>query len=291
LIKAFNPDKVYVQFPSAQLPYLEHVFKTMPNKQWYLNFHGHDILKHFEVDEQYSYTKLLNSPGLQRFQAFARNQSITLTACSQWLANRVEQVFNKKCNVIYNAIEFDFFSKKVERTIEYPYLFSYGRIEEDKGFIMLIDAYINVLSSGINLPKLLIGGDGSLMNELTKRIPIKFKQQIEFLGRLTIEEIRSYGQHADSIWIPSLRETFGLVVLESIAMNPTVYASQVGGIPEAGSVFIKFFSPTVENLKESFVSSINESNKRSDKSDKLIQFLNMFGIEQMSSKYLTIDDN
>jgi glycosyltransferase involved in cell wall biosynthesis len=50
LIKAFNPDKVYVQFPSAQLPYLEHVYKTMPNKQWYLNFHGHDILKHFELN-------------------------------------------------------------------------------------------------------------------------------------------------------------------------------------------------------------------------------------------------
>ena len=287
LIKAFNPDKVYVQFPSAQLPYLEHVYKTIPNKQWYLNFHGHDILKHFEVDEQYSYTKLLNSANLQRLQAFAQNQSITLTACSQWLANRVEQVFSRSCLVIHNAVDLTAFSSYGERPIKDSYIFAFGRLEEHKGFQILINAYQKAISSLSNAPKLIIAGSGPFEKQLKTIVDLDYKDQILFVGKLVAKDLANYGHYAESIWIPSLREPFGIAVLEALAMNPNVYASNVGGIPEAGADYIQYFVPKVKDIELSLISS--ESNSFLCEIDETVKtYLYGFNVKKMTQNYLKV---
>jgi len=115
-----------------------------------------------------------------------------------------------------------------------------GRIEPIKGFDSLVEA-INRLkqknSSFYRRLKLLVIGGGTL-NDLNrspelKRIRNMIKKnslddKIIFLGSKKQDQLPGYYSAADALIVPSLYESFGLVVLEALACGTPVLLSRIG---------------------------------------------------------------
>lgn len=80
---------------------------------------------------------------------------------------------------------------------------------------------------------LMIAGDGPLFNEIKKIIlQIKCKKNIILLGQVPYGEISDYHNASDLYVLCSLRETFGLSLVEAMSCEKPVIASSIGGPKE-----------------------------------------------------------
>jgi D-inositol-3-phosphate glycosyltransferase len=105
-----------------------------------------------------------------------------------------------------------------------------GRIEPLKGIDKLLMA-MTYLKDKAKL--LVIGGDENSHHEIERLQRLSQELGIEdsviFLGRVKHEELPHFYNAADVCVIPSYYESFGLVMLESLACGTPVVATDVGG--------------------------------------------------------------
>lgn len=131
----------------------------------------------------------------------------------QWVAN--PQILN-------NPVDIDFF--KIGTSND-GYALAIGRLEAEKGFDLLIDALKKV--PGLELK---IVGSGSLENKLSKKIKsLGLTDRVRLLGEANREQIRILIQGCQFLVLPSKYETFGNVLLESMACGKPVVATKCGG--------------------------------------------------------------
>jgi glycosyltransferase involved in cell wall biosynthesis len=105
-----------------------------------------------------------------------------------------------------------------------------ARLEAEKGHRTLVEAWVDVAKS---VPKawLLIIGEGSERDALEAQAEaLGVSERIVFTGRR--EDVPAVTAALDVAVLPSYREAQGLSVLEAMALNRPVVASNVGGIPE-----------------------------------------------------------
>jgi glycosyltransferase involved in cell wall biosynthesis len=80
---------------------------------------------------------------------------------------------------------------------------------------------------------LLVCGTGRLLISLKKMVhDLKLDDKVIFKGRVPHGILPKYYALCDMCVVPSLFESFGLVVLEAMSMKKPVVATNVGGIPE-----------------------------------------------------------
>ncbi len=106
-----------------------------------------------------------------------------------------------------------------------------ARFHPEKGYFHLFDA-LPILKEKVKKSfKLLIGGRGQFEKEFRDYVTkINCDDVVRFMGfRKDIADLMSA---ADLFVLPSLAESFGLVLTESIYLGTPVVASRVGGIPE-----------------------------------------------------------
>jgi len=78
-----------------------------------------------------------------------------------------------------------------------------------------------------------IGGDGPLRKNLEKLCQqLGIKDQVKFLGQLTREQVLAEIRRCDAFVLPSLHETFGVVLIEALACGKPVIATMCGGPEE-----------------------------------------------------------
>lgn len=246
-------------------------------------FHGHDVLTY---DDGYS-----KDSDLYRNQKSLIGVSDKICACSNYLAKVVERVFSiRNVQYVYNGVDLSRFKILHSSPCEYQYVFSFGRLEAVKGFDLLIEAFAQL--NGYDNLHLLIAGDGSQRNNLSAQIQkLGLQDRIKLIGRKTPEEVVAYAQNAKVIVIPSLREAFGIVVLEAIAAKrPIVAIESSGGIPE---ILDDRFGILVPSSAEGLRSGIELVLTEGVKSDAscVEEYLNNFSIEKMVNHYLSLIDN
>jgi phosphatidylinositol alpha-1,6-mannosyltransferase len=114
-------------------------------------------------------------------------------------------------------------------------LLTVGRLISDepgKGVDGVIRALPAVLKAVPNLFYVVVGG-GSLQPQLEKLArESPTRDHILFIGKLRVEELKTYYSKADVFVMPSRQEGFGIVFLEAMAMGTPVIASNHGGVPE-----------------------------------------------------------
>jgi glycosyltransferase involved in cell wall biosynthesis len=96
-----------------------------------------------------------------------------------------------------------------------------GGMDERKNVVRLRDAVL-----GIPDATLVAVGDGPLRSEL------RASDRIRAIGRVPHEDVPAYMAAADVVALPSLVEPFGQVLLEAMAMERPVLATNVGGPAE-----------------------------------------------------------
>ena len=129
--------------------------------------------------------------------------------------------------VLFNGVEVDRFRDADPWPTDGPTVLFLGRHEERKGLRVLLEACSSLTGSG-SAAVLWIAGDGPETDSLQRRFPES--PTIRWLGVLTEEEKVRRLAAADVLCAPSLGgESFGMVLLEAMAANTLVVASDIDG--------------------------------------------------------------
>lgn len=111
-------------------------------------------------------------------------------------------------------------------------IFSLGSLIERKGFNYLIDAMHFVIKKRKDI-MCFIGGSGPLKKRLQQQINrLGLQEHVKLLGYIPDDQLALWMNAADLFVLPSLSESFGLVVLEAMAVGTPVVATVNGGSEE-----------------------------------------------------------
>jgi glycosyltransferase involved in cell wall biosynthesis len=113
-----------------------------------------------------------------------------------------------------------------------PRLISIGRLVEQKGQMLLVDAAARLRDQGRVFEIVLIGG-GTLRPALEKRIrDLQLGGHIILAGWMTGEQVRQEILASRALVLPSFAEGLPVVIMEALALRRPVVATYVAGIPE-----------------------------------------------------------
>jgi len=137
----------------------------------------------------------------------------------------------EKTTVIPNMIREDMFlPPELPRQSE-PFIFIWaGRFEHVKGIDLLLEA-THLLKQKINRTfRIRLAGKGSLRSELELHSEkLGLTREVEFLGRISREEMQQEMQGANCFVLPTRYEAFGVVLIEAMASGLPVIATRSGG--------------------------------------------------------------
>ncbi len=111
-------------------------------------------------------------------------------------------------------------------------ILSVARLVPVKGHATLIDAVHDLLSRGLSITLSVIG-DGPQRGLLERRVrELGIERSVAILGAVGQDDIRARYEEADIFCLPSAAEGLPIVLMEAMAMELPVVASQVMGVAE-----------------------------------------------------------
>jgi len=107
-----------------------------------------------------------------------------------------------------------------------------GRFEKQKGLIEFIDS-IPIINFNNPQIKFVIGGDGSLKDEVTRKLhELRLDDKVELLGWIPQKDLPQTIRKLKLLVMPSYSEGLPTIALEAMACGTPVLATPVGGIPD-----------------------------------------------------------
>jgi glycosyltransferase involved in cell wall biosynthesis len=144
----------------------------------------------------------------------------------------------RKCRLIHNGIDTERYRRQLDRNVgkrrlgipERSLLVgSVGRLSDEKGFDVLIQAAAQLIARGQDV-RLCIAGEGPARGKLERLIATTVCQErIRLLGH--IADPSEFYQALDVFALSSLTEGLPNCLLEAMALETPVVASRVGGVP------------------------------------------------------------
>lgn len=228
----------------------------------FIQVHGYDIIRKSAIE---------NPEQQQRFRTLANRHYILCNSqymhdmlVTHWSAPS-ERIFIKPCGIDIPTQTVQH-PPKSEVTILYL-----GRLIDFKGPDLTIRAFERACERGLN-GRLIIAGDGKLMpvcRELVENSP--YRDRITLTGAVTLEEGDQLRQQAD-IFTHHARdmphgavETFGVAIVEAMAVGLPVVTCPLGGIKETvigGETGIFFNSEDIEAQADALLQLANDHELR-----------------------------
>jgi colanic acid/amylovoran biosynthesis glycosyltransferase len=107
-----------------------------------------------------------------------------------------------------------------------------GRLNEQKGQLILLDAVRQLRDQGV-LFDLVLAGDGEMRAELEEQIGrYGLQERVRITGWISSEQVRHEIQAARAMVLPSFAEGLPVVIMEAMALERPVISTTVAGIPE-----------------------------------------------------------
>ena len=101
-----------------------------------------------------------------------------------------------------------------------------GRLSRDKNLLHLIEAYHQL---DVERKSLIFVGDGDLRQTLEERVDQLGVDSVYFFGFQNRRQIPKYYAISDLLVLPSVRETWGIVINEAMCFGlPVIVSNQVG---------------------------------------------------------------
>ncbi|TVR41488.1 MAG: glycosyltransferase family 4 protein [Bacteroidia bacterium] len=167
-----------------------------------------------------------------------------IVTVSKAAGNRILQIYPEaasKMSVIPNMTDTAFFSPAKEPSGD-QYQFSGSRpfrflcvtsLEEIKGIDILLTAFAGLNRKHDIDAELVIVGDGPLKKQLQRQCHgLGLDGRVTFTGFVQKKDLLPYFQMADAFVLPSLFESFGIVIIEAMSCGLPVVASRCGGPEE-----------------------------------------------------------
>ena len=185
-----------------------------------------------------------------------------IIGCSEYVTNTIREglpAVARSVETIYNGVDTGHFTCDLQKpelnNNGVKHLLYVGRISPEKGIHVLIKAFEKVLKSFPDVQLYILGHEarasmsfidpmqedemvtalepyyrGSYLAHLKSLVSTNISESVTFLGHIPHREILRHLHQADILVNPSIRETFGMSLIESMATGTPVVASQIGGM-------------------------------------------------------------
>ena len=153
--------------------------------------------------------------------SFGRSQLFRFTAHHDW----------KKIFVVHCGLEPEYFRYPAQSR-ESRNLVCVGRLNEQKGQLLLLDAARRLVDRGIVF-QLVLAGDGELRPTIEKLIEThKLHNHVRITGWISGDDVRNEILDARALVMPSFAEGLPVAIMEAMALRRPVIATYIAGIPE-----------------------------------------------------------
>ena len=160
--------------------------------------------------------------------SYCRSQLYRLVSVEHW--NKIQVV---RCGVDSSYFEVDSSSSAdEERTGDSDRFVCVGRLCEQKGQLLLVDAVGRLAEQGIKI-NLVLAGDGPLRAPIEARIAaLGLADQVTITGWVDTEQIQAQLAAARAMVLPSFAEGLPVVIMEALSLRRPVITTYIDGIPE-----------------------------------------------------------
>lgn len=287
-LKKINADIVHSHLENSDI--LVHYLNDL-KIPWVGTIHG---LKPQNLQNRYSLFSFLNFKK-NKVQNNALSEMSEIIFVSNWLSKFYlnNMLLANKSTVIYNGIKLSDFKRNSWKTLklkgDFNILFS-GGAKPFKGGDILIEALKKVMYE-IESIHLYIALDVPENHVLRKMVAdLGLEQNVTFSGFLPTNEYRTLLKSVDLFCMPSMKEAFGLVFLEAMAMGKPIIAANCGGVPEFVINGRNGFTmePNPEEVANAILYLYNNEKLRREISRNNLQDVKKFDWAQAVKKYTTV---
>jgi len=137
-----------------------------------------------------------------------------------------------KVHVVHCGLDRDFLGAPPTPPSPRPRLINIGRLSEQKGQLVLIEAAAQLKEHGRDF-EIVIVGDGPLRKEIETRIDqLALASNVRLAGWMSGPQVRQEILDSRGLVLPSFAEGLPVVIMESLALGRPVISTYVAGIPE-----------------------------------------------------------
>jgi colanic acid/amylovoran biosynthesis glycosyltransferase len=137
-----------------------------------------------------------------------------------------------KIHVVHCGVDRNFLAEPIVSPPSTPQLVCVGRLSEQKGHLLLVEAAHRLAQEGIPF-KLVFVGDGELRSAIETAIDgWDLQDRIEITGWASNAEVRHHLLASRALVLPSFAEGLPVGIMEALALGRPVVSTYVAGIPE-----------------------------------------------------------
>ncbi|MGB3533477.1 MAG: glycosyltransferase [Microcoleaceae cyanobacterium] len=210
----------------------------------------------FDKAEAIGLTEKINRAAfVVAISSFGKSQLFRWCDYKQW----------SKIHIVRCGVDDSFLNQTPTPIPTTPRFVCVGRLCEQKGHILLIEAVSQLAAEGLKF-KLVFVGDGALRPSIETLIDqLKLNEYIEITGWATNAEVQQHILASQVMVLPSFAEGLPVVLMEALALGRPVITTYVAGIPElvkSGESGWLVPAGSVEDLKNAMKSALQTSPER-----------------------------
>jgi colanic acid/amylovoran biosynthesis glycosyltransferase len=166
--------------------------------------------------------KIRRSTFVVAISSFCRSQLYLRSQYRDW----------SKIKVVHCGLERAFYDIGDTGGVSTPRFVCVGRLSEEKGQRLLIEAFARLAAKGVKF-ELVLAGDGPMRDELESLIArTGLGDSIRITGWISSTEVRDEILAARALVLPSFAEGLPVVIMEAMALRRPVLTTYIAGIPE-----------------------------------------------------------
>lgn len=154
--------------------------------------------------------------------SFGRSQLMRWVEFLQW----------HKIKIVHCGLEASFYNVPAVAMPSAPRMVCVGRLCEQKGQLLLIEAAKNLNEQHINF-ELILAGDGEMRAKIASLIvQYGLQDKVKITGWISSAEVRSIILSSQMLVLPSFAEGLPVVIMEAMSLRRPVISTYIAGIPE-----------------------------------------------------------
>lgn len=154
--------------------------------------------------------------------SFGRSQLCRWSKAAEW----------DKLKIVHCGLDDDFLVGEVTPVPDVQRFVCVGRLSEQKGQLVLLEA-ASLLKERFDKLEIILAGDGPMRGIMESRIAeLKLQSTVRITGWVSNAQVRELIQSSRAMVLPSFAEGLPVVLMEALALGRPVIATYIAGIPE-----------------------------------------------------------
>jgi glycosyltransferase involved in cell wall biosynthesis len=218
-LRADGVDHVHVHF-GTNAAEVAMLVRALGGPPWSFTVHGPK--EYDNVSPMRLADKIRHCAFVVAITSYGRSQLYRLVEHRHW----------SKVKVVHCGLEVSLFASITSAASTARRLVCVGRICEQKGQLLLVEAAHELSLRGIDFELVLVG-DGEMRAEIEALIKRnELQDKVRITGRVSSEQLHNEILSARALVLPSFAEGLPMVIMEAMALSRPVISTFVAGIPE-----------------------------------------------------------